>query len=62
MQTVTGSDHHTYKVETFIRAIANNSEPSWTEKVVTVVVRDMTQTGTPSVFEDQTAFDHGPAS
>lgn len=62
VQTVTGSDHHTYKIETFIRAMTNPSETTWTEKVVTVIVRDETQSGDPNVFEDQTAFDHGPAS
>jgi Tfp pilus assembly protein PilV len=62
VQTVTGADHHSYKVETFIRSLANNSETGWTEKVVTVLVRDRTQSGTPIVFKEQTAFDHGPAS
>lgn len=62
VQTLTGADHHTYKVETFIRALTNPSETSWTERVITVIVRDETQSGHPNVFEDQTAFDHGPAS
>lgn len=62
VQTVKGADHHTYKVETFIRSLTNNSETAWTEKVVTVFVRDKTQSGTPIVFKEQTAFDHGPAS
>ncbi len=62
VQTVTGADHHTYKIETFIRALTNNSETGWTEKVVTVYVRDKTQSGTPIVFKDQTAYDRGPAS
>lgn len=62
VQTLTGSDHHAYKVETFIRALTNPSETSWTEKVITVIVRDETQTGTPVVFKEQTASDHGPAS
>jgi Tfp pilus assembly protein PilV len=62
VQTVTGADHHTYKVETFIRALTNPSETTWTEKVVDVFVRDLTQSGTPIVFKEQTAFDHGPSS
>ena len=62
VQTLTGADHHTYKVETFIRALTNPSETGWTEKVITVFVRDKTQSGTPIVFKEQTAFDHGPAS
>lgn len=62
VQTLTGSDGKSYKVETFIRSLANNSAPSWTEKVVTVVVRDRSKTGYPKVLTVQTAFDHGPAS
>jgi Tfp pilus assembly protein PilV len=62
VQTVTGADHHTYKIETFIRLLANPTVATWSEKVVTVIVRDETQTGTPKVFTIQTAFDHGPSS
>lgn len=61
LQTVTGSDHHTYRLETFIRALTNPSGTSWTERVVTVIVRDLSSTGTPKVVTIQTAFDHGPA-
>lgn len=65
VQTVTGSDGKSYKLETFIRAL--NNQPSctsscWTEKVITVIVRDTSQSGSPKVFEEQTAFDHGPSS
>jgi Tfp pilus assembly protein PilV len=62
VQTLTGSDGKSYKVETFIRALTNNSTTSWTEKVVTVVVRDLGTTGYPKVLTIQTAFDHGPSS
>jgi Tfp pilus assembly protein PilV len=61
VQTLTGSDHIRYKLETFIRALPNGSVSTWTEKVITVIVRDETQSGTPQVFEEQTAFDHGPS-
>ncbi len=60
-QTLTGSDHHAYKLETFIRLLANPSATSWSEKVVTVIVRDETQSGAPKIATLQTAFDHGPS-
>ncbi|MGH3008502.1 MAG: type IV pilus modification PilV family protein [Gaiellaceae bacterium] len=59
VQTLTGSDGRSYKLETFIRAIAPAGS-TWTEKVITVIVRDMSKSGSPQVFEEQTAFDHGP--
>jgi len=62
VQTLTGSDGKSYKVETFIRSLTNNSDASWSEKVVTVIVRDLATTGYPKVMTAQTAFDHGPAS
>lgn len=65
VQTVTGGDGHTYKLETFIRLIANPHAPSgttWNEKVVTVVVRDLSVSGDPKVVTIQTAFDSGPSS
>jgi Tfp pilus assembly protein PilV len=62
VQTLTGSDGKSYKLETFIRALTNNSASTWTEKVVTVVVRDLSTSGFPKVLTVQTAFDHGPSS
>jgi hypothetical protein len=65
VQTVTGGDGHSYKLETFIRSMANPSRPSatsWNEKVVTVIVRDLSTTGNPKVVTLQTAFDSGPSS
>lgn len=61
VQTLTGADHHTYKLETFIRAITPTGS-TWPERVITVFVRDKTRSGMPIVFKEQTAFDHGPAS
>lgn len=60
VQTLTGSDGKSYKLETFIRSLTNNSASGWTEKVVTVVVRDRSVSGYPKVITAQTAFDHGP--
>ena len=60
VQTLTGSDGKSYKLETFIRSLTNNSASSWTENVVTVIVRDRSVSGYPKVMTAQTAFDHGP--
>lgn len=62
VQNVTGSDHKAYKLETFIRLIANPSATSWSEKVVTVVVRDGTTASLSKLLTIQTAFDPGPPS
>jgi hypothetical protein len=59
VQTLTGADHKTYKLETFIRALANPTISSRTEKVVTVVVRNTGPAGTGIVLKMQTAFDTG---
>lgn len=58
VQTVTGSDGRSYELETFIRSVTNLSATSWTEHVVTVIVR----VGATKLVEIQTGFDHGPAS
>lgn len=62
VQTLTGSDKHSYKLETFIRLLTNPSVTTWSEKVVTVIVRDTSTSGSPKVFTAQTAFDQGPQS
>ena len=59
IQSIVGADHKTYKVETFIRALANPNISTRTEKVVTVVVRNMSVSGTPVVLKMQSAFDTG---
>jgi hypothetical protein len=61
VQTITGSDGQRYELETFIRSLTNPSETAWTERVVTVIARDLSSSGT-KVVTIQTAFDHGPAS
>ena len=60
VQTLTGSDHHSYKLETFIRSLPNQPSSSWNETVVTVIVRDLDKAGSPKVVTMQTAFDKGP--
>jgi type II secretory pathway pseudopilin PulG len=63
IQTLTGPDHKTYKLETFIRLLANPNISTRSEKVVTVVVRNASVSGSPKVLTMQTAFDTGsPAS
>ncbi len=62
VQTLTGSDHQRYKLETFVRSLPNQPGSSWNETVVTVIVRDLSKAGSPKVVTMQTAFDPGPAS
>ena len=62
VQTIVGPDHKTYKVETFIRGLANPNISTRLEKVITVVVRNMSVSGTPKVLTMQTAFDTGSPS
>jgi len=59
IQTVTGADHKPYKVETFIRLLANPNIPTRSEKVVTVVIRSASVSGSPRVLTMQTGFDTG---
>lgn len=59
VQTLTGADHKSYKLETFIRLLPNPQITSRSEKIVTVVVRNASATGTPIVLKMQTAFDQG---
>ena len=60
IQTVTGSDHHTYRVETYIRDVTEQtSNISWSTRNVWVVVRDPSQSGDPELLQLHTAFDKG---
>jgi type II secretory pathway pseudopilin PulG len=60
VQTLTGGDHKTYKVETFIRLLTNPSATSRSEKIVTVVVRNMSAGGVKVTSATmQTGFDSG---
>ena len=60
VQTITGADHKTYKVETFIRLLANSTVATRSEKVVTVIIRNSSVPGSAQVVTMQTAFDAGP--
>ena len=59
VQTVTGADHKSYKVETFIRLLPNPNASTRSEKVATVVIRNASASGSPKVLTMQTAFDTG---
>jgi Tfp pilus assembly protein PilE len=58
VQTVTGTDNKSYKLETFIRDVV--SFGSWTERVVTVIVRNPSVSGTPEIYRLTAGFDKGP--
>jgi type II secretory pathway pseudopilin PulG len=66
IQTVTGTDGHQYRIETFIRdRTASDGQPnqtgiSWSERDVTVVVRDAQAAGLPELVRLSSAFDRGP--
>jgi len=62
VQTLTGPDHKLYKLETFIRLLANPNISTRSEKVVTVIVRAASVSGSPKVLTMQTAFDTGSPS
>lgn len=60
VQTLTGSDGHSYRVETFIRDVTEQtSNISWSTRNVWVIVRDPSQSGDPELLELHTAFDKG---
>ena len=60
VQTLTGSDHKSYSVETFVRDIANIVLSGRSERLVTIIVRDPSVTGSPVVVQQTAAFDSGP--
>lgn len=60
IQTETGSDGRSYRVETFVRDITEQtSNISWTTRNVWVIVRDPSQSGDPELLQLHTAFDKG---
>jgi len=59
VQTVTGSDGKTYRLETFVRDVTVSSI---TERVVTVLARAASVSGSPQVVTMSTAFDQGVRS
>lgn len=60
VQTVTGTDGHRYRIETYVRDQPNATGISWTERDVTIVVRDAQAAGTPELVRLSSAFDRGP--
>ena len=62
IQLVTAPDHHQYRIETFIVDRANNTAIRWTERVVTVIVRDAQVSGDPEILQLTAGFDRGPGS
>jgi len=61
IQTLTGSDHRGYLVETFVRDIDDLGYAGRPERLVTIIVRDPSTSGSPVVAELGYAFDQGPA-
>jgi hypothetical protein len=63
IQLVTGSDGRPYRIDTFIRDEPNNTAISWSERTITVIVRDDSSAGGDTeILREQTAFDRGPPS
>jgi len=58
VQTVTGTDQKSYKLETFVRDVV--SFGTWTERIVTVIVRNPNVSGAPEIYRLTTGFDRGP--
>jgi Tfp pilus assembly protein PilV len=58
IQTLTGTDGKSYRVETFVRDISPPaSNHNWSTRNVWVIVRDPSVSGSPELVELQTAFD-----
>lgn len=62
IQTLTGNDHRSYTVETFIRDVNSLGYSGRPERLVTVIVRDAGATGTPIVAQQSSAYDEGPTT
>jgi type II secretory pathway pseudopilin PulG len=65
VQTVTGNDHHSYELDSYVvdtQAESTTTGVSWTERVVTVVVRNPEATGDPELLRMSSALDRLPAS
>jgi type II secretory pathway pseudopilin PulG len=61
IQDVTGPENHPYRIETFVRDVANPGVSTWKERFVTVIVRDRGVSGNPLLFSETSAFDPGPS-
>jgi type II secretory pathway pseudopilin PulG len=65
VQTVTANDHNTYEIDSYVvdvQAESTTTGVSWTERVVTIVVRNPGVTGDPELLRISSAFDRLPAS
>lgn len=68
IQTLMGSDHRSYTIETFIRDVDGLGYTDTTtgvsrpERVVTVIVRDPSSSGSPIVAQQSSAYDSGPTT
>jgi type II secretory pathway pseudopilin PulG len=65
VQTVTGQDHHSYEIDSYVvdlQTPATTTGVSWTERIVTVVIRNAEADGDPELLRISTAFDRLPAS
>ena len=61
IQDVTGPENPPYRIETFVRDVANPGVNTWNERFVTVIVRDRGVSGNPLLFSETSAFDPGPS-
>ena len=62
IQNVTCPENHPYRIETFVRDVTNaGATGGWTERVVTVIVRDRGVTGNPELTRQTAGFDKGPS-
>jgi hypothetical protein len=62
IQTVTGPDNRSYRIETFIRDDDHTSNHRWTTRDVTVIIRDPSVASDPEIVSAETGFDQQPAS
>jgi type II secretory pathway pseudopilin PulG len=65
VQTVTGNDHHQYDIYSFVvdtQALNLSTGLSWTERVITIVIRNPEVTGDPELLRISSAVDRLPAS
>jgi len=62
IQTMTANDHRSYTVETFVRDVNSLGYSGRPERVISVIVRDPSTTGTPIVAEQSSAYDQGPST
>jgi type II secretory pathway pseudopilin PulG len=64
-QNVVGNDHHHYDIYSYVvdtQSRDSTTGLSWTERVVTIVIRNAEATGDPELLRISSAFDRLPAS